>query len=272
VGIVKRRQIRYGLLVVCCGTASAQQWQPSLASAASLRTARATLVSSDVLKKDGDRVALITYWEARTSDNLDVYRCVDLVDSAFKELGEQCWRALRPTGRGPIVTKGVVSSNDICRKPDNLNGFSEAAYCSFERRAVIATPYFRLVIEPFQDRGLVAVSDQGHTLLVTNPPWPGSAFFEVRATNRRDRALFAAVKTTRAIPSLADDKTNCKLVTVSNREWAACRSDDAPNVRTYYLVRDDLLYEVSVTANAPDAARAVLDRMLSTLEPIAQEL
>lgn len=246
----------------------AQQWKPSLASTASLRTGEAKLVSSDSLEMDGGNIALITYWEARSSHSLDVYRCIDVVDSAFEQISQQCWSALRPTGRGPVVNEDVRSSNDICGSPDDLSGISEAAYCAFTQSAVIRTPYFGVVIEPLEDEGLVSVSDDGHTLLITSPPWPSSMFLEVRATRRRERDFFADAETTPEILELADDETQCELITISNREWAACRSNDAPTISTHYLIHDDMLYEVSFNEHVPAEARLRLDRIVSTLDPL----
>jgi hypothetical protein len=77
----------------------AQQWQPSLATTASLRTGKAELVTSDALDLGTGRIALITYWELRTTDDLDVYRCIDIVDSQFASERQECWRVLRPSGR-----------------------------------------------------------------------------------------------------------------------------------------------------------------------------
>ncbi len=80
--------------------AQAAEWQQTLATTASLRTAAAHLVSSDVLRlKDGES-AMITYWEAaRGTTDLDVYRCVDVVGPDFAPLSQTCWKVLTPTGR-----------------------------------------------------------------------------------------------------------------------------------------------------------------------------
>jgi hypothetical protein len=247
------------------------QWEPSLASTGSLRTGGARLMSSDALKMGDGNIALITYWEVRTPHDLDMYRCVDTVDSAFQEKGEQCWRAQRPSGRGPVVTEGVLSSNDICGRPDNLGGVSDAAYCSFSRPFVIRTPYFGVFVEPLKDQGLVSVSDAGHELFLTSPPWPSEAFLEVRAAKRDDRSFFARAHTTRQILELADADTRCDLVTISNREWAACRTGDAPSVTTNYMIQRDTIYEVSFSRGVPAEVRARIDRVFSTLEPLPRE-
>jgi hypothetical protein len=87
------------------GTAHAQQWEQSLASPASLRTGGASLVSSDAVTLDDGKLALITYWEVGTSHDLDVYRCIDVVDSAFAPTSQQCWSweaaGCPPSGRRP---------------------------------------------------------------------------------------------------------------------------------------------------------------------------
>lgn len=258
-------------LLVVSNATHAQQWQPSLATVASLRTGGATIVSSDSLEMDDGNIAFVTYWEARSHHYLDVYRCIDVVDSTFQALSQECWSALRPTGRGPVVHEGVRSSNDICGTPNDLGGISEAAYCAFTRSAVIRTPYFELAIEPPEDEGLVSVSDEGRALFITSPPWPSSTFLEVRATSRRERNFFARTATTPEILDLADDDTECTLVTISNREWAACRTSDAPGIRTHYLIQDDLLYEVSFNEDVPAEVRVRLDRVFSTLKPVSEE-
>lgn len=228
-------------------------------------------MSSDALKMGDGNIALITYWEMRTSHDLDMYRCVDTVDSDFQEKSEQCWRAQRPSGRGPDMNEGVRSSNDICGRPDNFGGVSDAAYCSFSRPLVIRTPYFGVLVEPLKDQGLVSVSDAGRELLLTSPPWPGDVLLEVRAIKRSDRSFFARAETTRQILELADTDTHCDLVIISNREWAACRVGDAPNVTTNYMIQGDTIYEASFSLDVPAEVRARIDRILSTIEPLPRE-
>jgi hypothetical protein len=253
------------------GAAHAQQWEPSLASTASLRTGGASLASSDAVTLDDGNLALITYWEVRTSHDLDVYRCIDVVDSAFAPLSQQCWSVLRPAGRGPATIDGVLSSRDICGRPDDLGGLSEAAYCSFSKPTKLRTPYFELMIEPFDDEGLVAVGEEGRSLVLTSPPWPSWVFLEVRATNKGDRPFFTDVSSTAEIPGKSNDDTQCALVTVSNRVWAACRSRTSLGATTYYLIDDNLLYEVSYTADLPESVQGQVDSILATLEPVRPE-
>jgi hypothetical protein len=250
------------------GAAHAQQWEPSLASPASLRTGGASLASSDAVALDDGNLALITYWEVRTSRDLDVYRCIDVVDSAFVPVSQRCWSALRPTGRGPVTIDGVFSSNDICGRPDDLGDLSEAAYCSFSKPMKVRTPYFELVIEPFEDEGLVAVVEEGRSLVLTSPPWPSSVYLEVRATNKEGRPFFADVSSATEIPDKSNDDTQCTAVTVFNRIWAACRSRTSPGTATSYLIDNDLLYEATYTADLPESFQRQVDSILATLEPV----
>jgi hypothetical protein len=155
--------------------------------------------------------------------------------------------------------------------PVDLGGISQAAYCSFTRPSEIRTPYFEIVIEPLEDEGLVSVSDQGRTLFITSPPWPGAAFLEVRASNRRERDFFERTETTRGILELEDGETQCELITISNREWAVCRSNDAPNIRTRYRIAGDMLYEVSFNDDVRGDVRLRSDRIFSTLDPVQGE-
>ena len=81
----------------------ADQWEQVPATTASLRTGGAHLVSSDALGLDDRRTALITYWEAaRGTNDLDVYRCVDVVDDRFVPASQSCWKVLTAVGRRPI--------------------------------------------------------------------------------------------------------------------------------------------------------------------------
>jgi hypothetical protein len=105
---------------------AAAQWVHSLATIASLRTGHAALTSSNAIKLSGDRLALITYWELRTAHDLDVYRCIDVVDNAFNAVRETCWSALRPSGRVPAVLKNVPGRNGI-RAPASSPPASDAS-------------------------------------------------------------------------------------------------------------------------------------------------
>jgi hypothetical protein len=87
------------ILLMTVLSANAAEWEDALATTASLRTAGARLVSSDVLKLEDGESALITYWEARNRADLDVYRCVDVVAADFAPLRQMCWKVLTPDGR-----------------------------------------------------------------------------------------------------------------------------------------------------------------------------
>jgi len=89
-------------LVLTVGWAGAAEWEETLASTASLRTAGARLVSSDVLKVDDDESALITYWESSPdASSRQIYRCVDVVRTDFSPLRQTCWKVLTPAARRP---------------------------------------------------------------------------------------------------------------------------------------------------------------------------
>jgi len=87
------------LLVLALPVHSAE-WEQTLATTASLRTAGARLVSSDVFSFEESQAALITYWETATT-NRDVYRCVDIVNMEFEPVRQTCWKVLAPIGRRP---------------------------------------------------------------------------------------------------------------------------------------------------------------------------
>ena len=95
-----------GVLSIRIAFAQQSEWERTLATTASLRTAGARLVTSDALRlEDGDS-ALITYWETAGANDLAVYRCVDVVDSDFDLISQTCWKVLAPTGTGPLVPLG----------------------------------------------------------------------------------------------------------------------------------------------------------------------
>jgi hypothetical protein len=88
------------LLIAIVGLANAEQWEPTLATVSALRTGGAQIASSDALVLEDGKVALITYWEVRSADDLDVYRCVDIMDSEFVAISHECRKALRPGSGG----------------------------------------------------------------------------------------------------------------------------------------------------------------------------
>lgn len=81
------------------------EWERTLATTASLRTAGARLVTSDALRLEDGNSALITYWETAAND-LAIYRCVDMVDSEFDFISQACWKVLAPTGTRSLVPLG----------------------------------------------------------------------------------------------------------------------------------------------------------------------
>lgn len=86
-----------------------------------------------------------------------------------------------------------------------------------------------------------------------------------------DRSFFSQAKTTRQILDLADSNTRCDLITISGRDWAACRSNDTPNVTTNYLIRGDTIYEVSFSQGTRAGVRARIDRIFASLEALPRE-
>lgn len=252
--------------ILVSSAVEAEQWVSSLATTASLRTGGATLVSSDALHMDDGQIALITYWERRAGNDLDIYRCVDVVDESFHEINQQCSSVLRPTGRGPIVIDHAESSRDICDEPDDFGDISKIAYCPLESATQIRTPYFEITIEPLGDKGLVSVSGGGRVLSLTGVPWPGSSFLEVRAIDRRDRAFFADARTTRDIVRLANGDTHCRLTTSGSRDWATCQSADEPSTTVRYLIEAKILYEISFRADVTADVRRTIDAILTTFD------
>ena len=152
---------RFVLLFLFFRIANAAEWEQSLATVPALRTGGANLVSSDALEIEGGRFALITYWESRLRDDVDFYRCVDIADSTFATVRQDCWKALRPTGRGPVTVSQVTSSDDLCGRPNVASNTESVAFCTFSRSLVVSTPFFEVALSPFENGGLVAVREQG---------------------------------------------------------------------------------------------------------------
>ena len=198
------------LLSALSSAAHAAQWEHSLATVASLRTGGASLVSSDSMTLDHGQIALITYWESRSEEDLDVYRCVDISDSNFEPVSQRCWRALRPTGRAPRVAEDVTSSEDLCGRPSSESALSKIAFCTFSNAFVVRTPHFELTLTPFENGGLVAVREDGRYLLVTDDELPSSVFLEVRALARAAYPELAAVSDLDELVSQPPDGLQCQ--------------------------------------------------------------
>jgi hypothetical protein len=100
------------VLANVAGPAQAAQWASTEATTASLRTGGARLVSSDSHSLNDDKTALITYWEiGRGTDDLEIYRCVDVVGDDFAPLSQTCWKVRRAAGRASIKSDRRESSS-----------------------------------------------------------------------------------------------------------------------------------------------------------------
>lgn len=237
------------------GTAYAQQWEPSLASVASLRTGGAKLVSSDALTLRDGKIAMVTYWEARSESDLDFYRCIDISDQSFLPVSQQCWRSLRPTGRAPHVFEHVTSSEDLCGHPEGDTGFSVVASCVFTEPFVVQTPFFGLMVRPFENGGLIAAKDGGRYLLVTDDRLPPTAFIEIRA---QDRAAFYQQSGFRSLEDLLaqpPENLRCQLRSSSSRDWVSCESIEPPFSGVRYTATGDFVYIVTVVSEISEASQ-----------------
>ncbi len=99
---------RLFLLVIAAAPALAGQWEnsPSTwektgATTASLRTGGAYLVSSDAIRIDDEKTALVTYWQwSKGLEDTEIYRCVDIVATIdFEHAAQKCWKVSRAGGR-----------------------------------------------------------------------------------------------------------------------------------------------------------------------------
>lgn len=262
-----------GVYLALIVAAEAEQWEPSLATTASLRTGGARLTSSDALTLDKGNIGLITYWEVRSDNDLDIYRCVDVVDSRFAPVRQDCWRVLRPTGSRSARAREASSSRDLCANPDDFGGVSDAGYCSYSRPTAVRTPVFELTVEPFGERAAVAVSDEGRSLFVIDPPWPSAVAFGVSVMDKADRVAFASASSTMDILDLQDETVRCEPREVSSRTWIACESEGAPSATTtMYRIDDGLLYEVwySYPEDVAQHVRGAVDRMIGSFRSVVE--
>lgn len=256
---------RIVLSMLACSAAQAEPWESSLASVASLRTGGASLVASDSMRLDHGQSALITYWEARSESDFDVYRCVDIADSNFATISQRCWRALRPTGRAPRVVDGAMSSEDLCGQPDSRSRFSVIAFCAFSNPLVVRTDYFNVVLDPFDDGGLVAVRDEGRYLLVTDEEVPASVYFEVQAAGPDAYPELSGLAGPEDLLVQAPEGLMCEPVTRSAVEWIRCEATGAPRSVVHFSMTGSTVYSVVFNSNASLADRQTIELMFDSL-------
>lgn len=254
------------LSLLACAAAQAEPWESSLASVASLRTGGASLVSSDSIQLDHGQFALITYWEARSESDLDVYRCVDIANSSFETVSQRCWRALRPTGRAPRVVDGVTSSQDLCGQPNGQSRFSEIAFCAFSNALAVQTAYFKVLLDPFEDGGLVAVRDEGRYLLVTDEELPTSVFFEVRAGSAAAYPELSALAGPEDLVAQPPEGLLCEPVLVSGVDWIRCEELDSPLSVKHYSMASSFVYSVVFSSDASLADSQTIELMFNSLQ------
>ncbi len=93
----KESETRSRLLAAAQWESSPSTWRKTGATTASLRSGGGYLVSSDGIKLDEEKTALVTYWIGpEGSEVQDFYRCVDIVANVdFAHAAQRCWRVLR---------------------------------------------------------------------------------------------------------------------------------------------------------------------------------
>ena len=250
------------IALLLINTASGAEWEQSLATVPALRTGGAVLVSSDAIEIDGGRYALITYWEARSRDDLDFYRCVDIADSTFATSRQNCWKALRPTGRAPTTVSDVTSSDDICGQRDMPSSAENVAFCAFSRSFNLSTPYFDIALSPFENGGLVAVREQGRQLIVVDGDLPASVLLNVRAGILSDEPKLSEISATDDFATNPPEGLQCDVEPFAGREWAVCRQDGFPTNVVQYFIEGNEVYEAGfntdVSANDLAVVRATM--------------
>lgn len=225
-------------------SANAAEWEQSLATVPALRTGGASLVSSDAIEMESGRYALITYWEVRSRNELDFYRCVDITDSTFATVQQDCWKALRPTGRAPTTISNVTSSNDICGQRNVPSDAENVAFCAFSRSFNLRTPYFEIALSPFENGGLVAVREQGRHLIVVDGDLPASVLLNVRAGILANEPDLSGISATNDFVTNPPDGLQCTVEPIADREWAVCRQDGFPTDVVQYFIEEDTVYQV----------------------------
>jgi len=232
-----------------------------------LRTGGASLVSSDAIEIEGGRYALITYWENRSGDDLDFYRCVDIADSTFATVRQNCWKAQRPTGRGPTTFSDVTSSDDICGQVDVASNAENVAFCAFSRSFNLSTPYFEIALSPFEKGGLVAVREQGRHLIVIDDDLPASVLLNVRAGMLGDEPELSGLTATNHFVTNAPEGLQCALEIIAGLEWAVCRKDGIPTDVVQYFIEEDAVYQVGFNTDLPADDLAVVRATIFSLRP-----
>lgn len=253
------------LVLVPVASATAQQWESSLASVASLRTGGASLVSSDSLSLNHGQYALITYWEARSDSDLDIYRCVDITDSSFEPISQECWKVLRPTGRAPRVAESVTATGDLCGDPGSDRVLNVIAFCAFSEPFVVRTPHFELTLAPFENGGQVAVRENGRYILVTDDELPASVVFEVRADSLAAYPELAGMASPEELIEQAPDAVQCRWTDVAGNQWVRCETTDFPFTIAHYLMTDGIVYSVSFDSDTSTADGQTLGVMFNSL-------
>ena len=224
------------------------------------------MVSSDAVDVGSGRYALITYWERRSRDDLDFYRCVDITDSAFNSIRHDCWKALRPTGRAPQTLSDVTSSGDICGRPASADDADSIAFCAFSRSFVLNTPHFEMTLSPFENGGMVAVREQGRHLIVVDEDLPASVLLEVRADALADREL-SGIASTQDLAGQRLDESQCAIDDFAGRQWAVCQPENASTTLVQYLIEADTVYQVSFNTDVSASDQATVQLMMQSFRP-----
>jgi hypothetical protein len=261
---------RFVLLVLLSGIANAAEWEQSLATVPALRTGGASLVSSDALTIEGERYALITYWESRSRDDVDFYRCVDIADSTFATVRQDCWKALRPTGRAPVTISQVTSSDDLCGRPNPGINTESVAFCAFSRSLVVSTPFFEVALSPFENGGLVAVREQGRHLIVSDDDLLASVLLNIRAGILGEEEELAGISSTNDFATVAPRGLDCSIEEFAGGEWAVCQPEGFPSNVVQYRIEGDTVYQIGFNTDLSTADLAVVRATMLSLRPRTQ--
>jgi len=165
------------------------------------------------------------------------------------------------------VIDGATSSRDLCGQPDADSTFGVIAFCSFSDPLVVQTPYFRIVLAPFEGGGLVAVREDGRYLLVTDEELPASVFLEVRANIPAAYPELAGLTRPEELLGESPDGLQCEPTTIAGRAWVRCQASESPQSVSHYLMADGAVYSVVFAFNTSRADGEAIESMLNSLQP-----
>lgn len=139
------------------------------------------------------------------------------------------------------------------------------AFCGFSDPFAVQTPYFKILLTPFEGGGLVAVREEGRYLLVTDEEFSASAFLEVKVDSPAAYPELSGLSGPEGLLSQAPKGLQCKPTTVKGIDWVRCQSSESPQNVTYYFMAGGAVYSVAFDPNASRASGEAIKSMFDSL-------